>query len=139
MDRAEIGFRVTPQYKSLLSYVAELVFRPTYLSKGRLIYLSKGRFTDLKVDERVESRNMNVSTPQTSFSNSSSVVTKTPILNEGTVESKREEILAYFHQTFSLYESLFECLVDDDAYYARANMLRPVSYTHLTLPTTPYV
>ena len=58
------------------------------------------------------------------LSNSSSVVTKTPILNEGTVEFKREEILEYFHRTFSLYESIFDCLVDDDAYYARANMLR---------------
>ena len=58
------------------------------------------------------------------LSNSRSVITKTPILNEGTVESKREEILEYFHRTFSLYESIFDCLVDDDAYYARANMLR---------------
>jgi 5-histidylcysteine sulfoxide synthase/putative 4-mercaptohistidine N1-methyltranferase len=59
-----------------------------------------------------------------SLSNSSSVITKTPILNEGTVESKRAEILTYFHSTFSLYESIFDCLVDDDAYYTRANMLR---------------
>ena len=58
------------------------------------------------------------------LSNSNSVITKTPILNEGTVESKREEILEYFHRTFSLYESIFDCLVDDEAYYARANMLR---------------
>ena len=50
------------------------------------------------------------------LSNSQSVITKTPILNEGTVEFKREEILNYFHSTFSLYESLFECLVDDDSY-----------------------
>ena len=57
-------------------------------------------------------------------SNSNSVVTKTPLLNEGTVESKRKEILEYFHKTFSLYESIFECLVDDDAFYARANTLR---------------
>ena len=58
------------------------------------------------------------------LSNSRSVITKTPILNEGTVESKREEILEYFHRTFSLYESIFDCRVDDEAYYARANMLR---------------
>ncbi|MEP3848120.1 MAG: 5-histidylcysteine sulfoxide synthase [Paracoccaceae bacterium] len=58
------------------------------------------------------------------LSNSRSVITKTPILNEGTVESKREEILEYFHRTFSLYESIFDCLVDDEAYCARANMLR---------------
>lgn len=52
------------------------------------------------------------------------IVTKTPVLNEGDVESKRQEILDYFHDTFSLYESLFECLVSDDAYYHRANTLR---------------
>ncbi len=54
----------------------------------------------------------------------SSMVTRTTVLNEGTVEAKREEILHYFHQSFSLYESLFECLVDDDAYYRRASPLR---------------
>ena len=67
---------------------------------------------------------MNVIPTSSELSNSTSVVTKTPLLNEGTVESKREEILEYFHKTFSLYESIFDCLVDDDAYYARANMLR---------------
>ena len=67
---------------------------------------------------------MNAILTSSEFFNSTSVVTKTPLLNEGTVESKRTEILAYFHKTFSLYESLFDCLVDDDAYYARANMLR---------------
>ena len=87
----------------------------------------------------------------------SSVVTKTTLLHGNDPESKREEILHYFHQSFSLYESLFECLVNDDAYYQRASPLRhplifyyghtavffinklnvanPVSYTHLTLPT----
>ena len=67
---------------------------------------------------------MNVIPTISELSNSTSVVTKTPLLNEGTVESKREEILEYFHKTFNFYESIFECLVDDDAYYARANMLR---------------
>lgn len=51
-------------------------------------------------------------------------VTRTTVLNEGTPDSKREEILHYFHQTFDLYESLFECLVSDEAYYARASPLR---------------
>ena len=46
------------------------------------------------------------------------LVTQTPILDEGDVESKRQEILDYFHDTFTLYESLFECLADDDAFYA---------------------
>ncbi len=52
------------------------------------------------------------------------VVSRTTVLNEGTVDAKREEILHYFHQSFSLYESLFECLADDEAYYQRASPLR---------------
>lgn len=52
------------------------------------------------------------------------LVTKTPILNVGDVETKRREILDYFHKSFSLYESLFECLKGDEAFYARANPLR---------------
>ena len=52
------------------------------------------------------------------------LVTKTPLLNEGDIESKRQEILDYFHDSFTLYESLFECLATDEAYYRRANRLR---------------
>ena len=52
------------------------------------------------------------------------LVTKTPILDQGEVESKRQEILDYFHDSFTVYESLFECLVDDESFYARANRLR---------------
>lgn len=51
-------------------------------------------------------------------------VTRTTILNQGTPDAKREEILHYFHQTFDLYESLFECLVSDQAFYTRASPLR---------------
>ena len=51
-------------------------------------------------------------------------VTRTTVLNEGTPEAKREEILHYFHQTFDLYESLFDCLVSDEAFYERASPLR---------------
>ena len=51
-------------------------------------------------------------------------VTKTIDLHNGTVEEKRHEILGYFHKTFSLYESLFDCLSGDEAFYARANPLR---------------
>ena len=67
---------------------------------------------------------MNVIPTSFELSNSTDAVTKTPLLNEGTVDSKRDEILEYFHKTYSLYESIFECLVDDDAFYARANTLR---------------
>ncbi len=59
-----------------------------------------------------------------SGNNSASLVTQTPLLDGGDVESKRQEILDYFHATFTLYESLFECLADDDAFCARANPLR---------------
>ena len=52
------------------------------------------------------------------------LVTKTPLLSSGDVETKRQEILQYFHDTFTLYESIFECLVNDEAYYTRANTLR---------------
>lgn len=52
------------------------------------------------------------------------VVTRTTVLQGGAVEEKRQEILDYFHKSFDLYESLFECLKDDEAYYTRASPLR---------------
>ena len=52
------------------------------------------------------------------------LITKTLLLNEGDVEEKRQELLDYFHKSFSLYESIFECLNGDEAFYARANPLR---------------
>jgi len=52
------------------------------------------------------------------------LISKTPLLDRGDPEQKREEIRQYFHQTFSLYESLFECLKGEDAFTTRANALR---------------
>ncbi len=52
------------------------------------------------------------------------IFTKTCRLDGSDPEKKREEILHYFHQTFSLYERLFDCLVSDDAFYRRAIPLR---------------
>ena len=52
------------------------------------------------------------------------IASKTTLLNEGNSEEKRLEVLEYFHKSFDLYESLFECLADDEAYYARASPLR---------------
>jgi len=52
------------------------------------------------------------------------LVTKTCYLDGSDPEKKREEIRRYFHQTFSLYESLFDCLACDDAYYTKATPLR---------------
>ena len=62
------------------------------------------------------------STTQSGFPES--IASRTTLLNEGNSEDKRSEILEYFHKSFDLYESLFECLADDEAYYARANPLR---------------
>lgn len=50
--------------------------------------------------------------------------TRTTILNAGDVEQKREEIRAYFHDTYDIYEGLFESLVDDSAYFLRPEPLR---------------
>ncbi|MDG1286570.1 MAG: 5-histidylcysteine sulfoxide synthase [Rickettsiales bacterium] len=49
---------------------------------------------------------------------------KTVLLTGSDVEAKRAEILDYFHQTFSLYENIYECLKDDEAFYLRPNTLR---------------
>ena len=53
-----------------------------------------------------------------------SLITQTPLLDVGDVEAKRQEILDYFHNSFTLYESLFDCLASDEAFYKRANRLR---------------
>ncbi|CAK9886839.1 MAG: Hercynine oxygenase [Candidatus Erwinia impunctatus] len=51
-------------------------------------------------------------------------VTRTLRLSTGSSEEKRQELLDYFSQTWSLYESLFDCLADEQAYYTKANPLR---------------
>ncbi len=56
--------------------------------------------------------------------NSAALVTKTPFLDKGDIGAKRKEILDYFHDSFTLYESIFECLTGDEAYYEKANTLR---------------
>ena len=50
--------------------------------------------------------------------------TRTIILNEGEPEKKRQEILDYFHATFTLDEKLYETLKFDATYYLRADRLR---------------
>ena len=52
-----------------------------------------------------------------------SKTTKTPRLAGQDPEKIRDEILAYFHNTCSLYERLFLPLMDE-AYYRRADPLR---------------
>ncbi len=61
---------------------------------------------------------------QTRDGQTANVVTKTPLLESGDIEAKRQEILDYFHDSFTLYESLFECLAGDEAFFRRANRLR---------------
>lgn len=50
--------------------------------------------------------------------------TRTPYLSGQNPEQKRAELLSYFTQTWELYESLFECLADERAYFNKAIPLR---------------
>lgn len=45
-------------------------------------------------------------------------------LREGSIEQKREEIKAYFLDSFDTYECLFSSLKNDEAYYQRPEKLR---------------
>ncbi len=49
---------------------------------------------------------------------------KMPTLEGNDIETKRKEILNYFQSSFRRYESLFELLGDEKAYYEKANTLR---------------
>ena len=60
----------------------------------------------------------------TTSGRTASLITRTPLLDSGDIETKRQEILDYFHNSFTLYESLFDCLASDEAFYKRANRLR---------------
>jgi 5-histidylcysteine sulfoxide synthase/putative 4-mercaptohistidine N1-methyltranferase len=51
-------------------------------------------------------------------------ITKTTILNAGTPEEKRKEILDYFHKTYDIDEKLYETLKRDETFYMRADRLR---------------
>jgi 5-histidylcysteine sulfoxide synthase/putative 4-mercaptohistidine N1-methyltranferase len=50
--------------------------------------------------------------------------TRTLRLSGQNTEQKRAELLAYFTQTWELYESLFDCLADDRAWFNKAISLR---------------
>lgn len=52
------------------------------------------------------------------------IVTRTTVLNDGEAELKRQEILRYFHKSFDLYESLFDCLAGEAAFTRKASPLR---------------
>jgi 5-histidylcysteine sulfoxide synthase/putative 4-mercaptohistidine N1-methyltranferase len=49
---------------------------------------------------------------------------RVPLLSGNDPEQKREEIRQYFHNTFSLFESLHEGLASEDSFYLRADPLR---------------
>ena len=49
--------------------------------------------------------------------NQAQVVTRTPLLDQGDIDEKRQEILQYFHDSFTLYE---------------------LSLIHISEPTRPY-
>ena len=50
--------------------------------------------------------------------------TRTPLLTGSDPEQKRSALLAYFCQTFDLYDSLFDCLADERAWFDKAIPLR---------------
>ena len=50
--------------------------------------------------------------------------TRTLLLNGTDPEQKRQQLLDYFTQTWTLYESLFDCLADEQAYFNKAISLR---------------
>ncbi len=52
------------------------------------------------------------------------LVTKMPILNDGVPEEKRNEILEYFRATWELDNRLYDSLIEDEAFYFRADPLR---------------
>lgn len=54
-----------------------------------------------------------------------SKLSKYSILLDGeTIESKRQEIREYFHNTYELYETVFEVLKDDDVFYEKSEITR---------------
>lgn len=55
---------------------------------------------------------------------SSSQYLRTPLLTGSDIDSKRREIASYFNATFERYESLFETLIDDRAFYQNPIPLR---------------
>lgn len=50
--------------------------------------------------------------------------TRTLMLNGQDAEQKRQALLTYFDQTWTLYERLFDCLADEKAYFTKAITLR---------------
>ncbi len=47
-----------------------------------------------------------------------------PTLNGNSIQNKRQEIKEYFHNTYSLYEKIFELLKDDSVFYQKSEITR---------------
>ena len=75
-------------------------------------------------EEVSKTTNFDVMTSNKATLNREDLVTQTPYLLSGDIEEKRQEIKRYFNQTFEAYESLFETLKDDSAFYERPCSLR---------------
>ncbi len=67
---------------------------------------------------------------ESKFDDAELLKTKTPLLAGDDVEEKREEIRAYFHRTFSLYERLFDILATEETFSMQPEKLRCVSQPH---------
>lgn len=68
---------------------------------------------------------MSASQPQSIMQNQSiPMVTRTIRLNGHNIEAKRNELKTYFTNTFDLYDSLFDCLATEDAWFKKAIPLR---------------
>lgn len=65
-----------------------------------------------------------MSTDKNTLLNQDILVTKTPILNEGSAEEKRQEILKYFQATWELDDQLYDTLKGSETFYLRADPLR---------------
>ena len=50
--------------------------------------------------------------------------TKTPLLDDLLTPKKLDGLKEYFRNSFEIYESLFACIANDEAYYLRAEPLR---------------
>ena len=72
------------------------------------------------VESPTRSRDVNVERPAVPVT----PLTRTLGLQGEDVESKRRELLDYFQQTYDLYESLFDVLVGDEAWFNKAIPLR---------------
>ena len=58
------------------------------------------------------------------YPNSLPAPTRTVQLGGSSLLAKRQEILTYFHQTFDLYEQLFDCVADERGFFTKSIPLR---------------